>query len=596
VRKIFGRKHIIIRIIMILLSILIFNVSLSIATVANTVNNHQTVRSNNNQLRSFLVVLKPHQAAKLRHLVMSLYSTTLNRRQFAMRYGQSGKYIRQLKHYFNRYHLKVMPYQGNLVIKVLGSKRNIEKALHFRLIQIRNKNTTIYKPNHLLRIKSNLQKNIQGFLLSNIGGALHSLESTIDQYKGRSPQTFINRYNVKDLDTVNNIRRSSVGILSFGNFNSGDVKTFWQRMKINDDDNNIHIYKNNDYQRLINNSETTIDIEQASAINPQAQINLYLSSPTIFGMVDNLAKAISDNKSDSLSLSWGISEAEITQLMYLGVIPHNYNQMLNTILLQGAAQGISVFDASGDNGAYDGISNGFTNLSVETPASSPYVTAVGATTLPVKYKMGSHWIIVKHERAWSNDFLYPLFNKLKLYNSHQKDFLNTYFMGSGGGFSKFNITPQYQQGISGIGTYNAIKYWHMKHQLIKQYVSPKRNTGSMKGRNLPDIVADGDPQTGYAIYFNHQWMMDGGTSIVAPQIASVATLFVAKSNHRMGLWNPKLYSIARTFNSPFTPINNVNQNSNLYFTGQPHHIYNQATGLGTVDFNKLFQDMRTYNH
>ena len=51
--------------------------------------------------------------------------------------------------------------------------------------------------------------------------------------------------------------------------------------------------------------------------------------------------------------------------------------------LEFAAQGQSGFDASGDAGAYDASGDlGTTNLSVDTPADSPYITAAGGTTLP----------------------------------------------------------------------------------------------------------------------------------------------------------------------------------------------------------------------
>lgn len=589
------KAHLFVGVMIIFWGILTFNLHQStIITIAQAT--HYSHHSNtNSKLNSFLIVLKP-QRSQLSNYATSLHPTFLTRNQFAKKYGQSKKYIHKLNNYFKHYHLKTVAYQGNLFLKVSGQKRHIEEALHFHLIKSKNKNAIIYKPNHKLFIKYSLQKHIQGFLLSSISGKMHTSLATINHKKGRSPQSFINRYHVKDIDTLRNQCKSSIGILSFGNFTLDDVQSFWKHMNINPDGRRIHVYKNMLHNRLKNSVETTMDIEQAGAINPQSEINVYLAKPTIFGMINNLAKAIADNKSDSLSLSWGISEVEIAQLIRLGIVPHNYNQMLNTILLQGAAQGISIFNASGDNGAYDGINNGFTDLSVETPASSPYITAVGATTLPIKYKIGNHWIVVNHERAWSNDFLYPLFNKLKLYNSRQQTFLSTYFVGTGGGFSKFNSTPQYQQGISGVGTYNAIKYWNMKHQIIKQYSKPRRNIGKAKGRNLPDLVANGDPQTGYSVYFRHHWMIDGGTSIVSPQIAAVSTLFVAKSNRRIGLFNPKIYSLAQSQDSPFNPINSDSQNSNLYFTGQSYRIYNQATGLGTVNFSKLYQKIQDNNY
>lgn len=125
-----------------------------------------------------------------------------------------------------------------------------------------------------------------------------------------------------------------------------------------------------------------MDVQQAGAIAPKSNINVYLANPSIEGMVSNLASAISANKSGSIAISWGESESALKHDMNAGLISKKYNQILNILLQQAAAQGISVFAASGDYGAYDGLPNGYTNLSVDSPSSSPYVTATGATTLP----------------------------------------------------------------------------------------------------------------------------------------------------------------------------------------------------------------------
>ncbi|KRM04601.1 hypothetical protein FC89_GL002290 [Liquorilactobacillus ghanensis DSM 18630] len=56
---------------------------------------------------------------------------------------------------------------------------------------------------------------------------------------------------------------------------------------------------------------------------------------------------------------------------------------------------------------------------------------------------------------------------------------------------------------------------------------------------------------------------------------------------RIGFWNPQIYHFAQSSNSPFTALNSTTDNNNLYYTSQGNTVYNQATGLGTVDFNKL---------
>lgn len=59
----------------------------------------------------------------------------------------------------------------------------------------------------------------------------------------------------------------------------------------------------------------------------------------------------------------------------------------------------------------------------------------------------------------------------------------------------------------------------------------------------------------------------------------------------MGLWNAQIYQLAQDKEkTPFTVMDSNTNNSNLYYTGQPGKLYNQATGLGTVNFQKLYDN------
>jgi hypothetical protein len=60
----------------------------------------------------------------------------------------------------------------------------------------------------------------------------------------------------------------------------------------------------------------------------------------------------------------------------------------------------------------------------------------------------------------------------------------------------------------------------------------------------------------------------------------------------MGFLNAQIYQLATTQNSPFNPLNSTTDNNNMYYTGQPGTVYNQASGLGTVNFEKLFEEYK----
>lgn len=140
-----------------------------------------------------------------------------------------------------------------------------------------------------------------------------------------------------------------------------------------------------------------------------------------------------------------------------------------------------------------------------------------------------------------------------------------------------------------MNTFNAREY-------LSQLSGPVYNaslvSGTNDGRNYPDISANADATTGYFTYqktsTSNGWEISGGTSIVSPQFAGVAALINSQADHlRMGFWNPQLYQLATKSDSPLQPLNDTENNSNLYYTGQPNTVYNQASGLGTVDFAKL---------
>ncbi len=129
--------------------------------------------------------------------------------------------------------------------------------------------------------------------------------------------------------------------------------------------------------------------------------------------------------------------------------------------------------------------------------------------------------------------------------------------------------------------------------------TPSVQHGFGSGRAVPDVSADADPFTGYLLYspsftqgggapLEGGW---GGTSFVAPQLNGSTAVIDAAVGHRVGFWNPSIYNFATSNNSPFTPLNQSGtSNDNVFFTGNPGTIYNEATGLGFPDLGALARD------
>ena len=171
-----------------------------------------------------------------------------------------------------------------------------------------------------------------------------------------------------------------------------------------------------------------------------------------------------------------------------------------------------------------------TSLSVSLPASSPYVTAVGGTTLFL-YNTGSYEV----EAGWEG----PLEGA-----------------GSGGGLSQIYARPSWQTGMGVL------------------------NSASNGMREVPDVAADADPLSGYLIYFNGTWQVAAGTSASTPLWAGLIALAdqsAAQSGKpALGFLNPALYALGNS-----SAFHDVTMGGNLYYSATPGWDY--ATGWGTPD-------------
>jgi len=126
--------------------------------------------------------------------------------------------------------------------------------------------------------------------------------------------------------------------------------------------------------------------------------------------------------------------------------------------------------------------------------------------------------------------------------------------------------------------------------------TPPLVSGGGSGRAVPDLSADADPYTGYLLYepsgttvLEGDW---GGTSFIAPQLNGSTAVIDSYLGHRVGLLNPSLYALAAGPDSPVTPLNTAGtSNDNIFYTGNPGELYNEATGLGVPNLTKLAVDL-----
>lgn len=401
----------------------------------------------------------------------------------------------------------------------------------------------------------------------------------------------------------------TIGIVTLANFTASDAFTYWNSLGLAVDPNRITIVNVDGGPGAPSDEsgsdETTLDVEQAGGVAPGAKIIVYMAPNTDQAFIDAFAAAIDANAADSISVSWGLWEwfgtlqnAPVTDPTSGNTVA--FMQAMHGLFLQAGIQGQSLFAASGDSGAYD--ASGFTSfklpLTVDYPASDSAITAAGGTTLPgTQEYLSSISINIPKERVWGWDYLVPVCSALGLDVSS----CGIYPVGGGGGVSFIFPTPTYQMGISGIKTSESGQVF------VDDSVNPPKMyklPAGVQGRNVPDISANADPDTGYIVGYTpsngSHFSADncvtgvfctvtffGGTSFVAPQLNGVTALLVQKAKTRLGLLNAPLYNLVRKNAglNPAGPLHYISTGDNWFYHGQ--NSYNPGAGAGVLDVAKV---------
>ena len=405
----------------------------------------------------------------------------------------------------------------------------------------------------------------------------------------------------------------TVGIATLANFQPEDAYAYWDLIGLNVLPNRItqvHVDGGGDLSAAAGTGETSLDVEQSGGLAPYAKMIVYDAPNTEAGFIDVFYKAASDNLVDTLSVSWGGSE------MFSFLTPFTTDTHLDLIathqaFAEAAAQGISLFAASGDDGAYDAnraypsiigdpafIGPFNAPLTVDSPAADPYITASGGTTLPVTLALRKGNVVVPTERIWAWDYLNDYF--LTNYGIANDEFA----VGAGGGVSFVFPTPEYQKVVDGLRKTERNQSWlfypnyfDASGNIVGDTSSPITLftlPGGFAGRNVPDISLNADPETGYILIstvdggFNDFF---GGTSFVAPQLNGIFSLISQANGSRLGLVNPQLYdALADRGYSNGGPLDDITDGTDWFYHGRVG--YDPGTGLGTINAAALVSVFR----
>jgi xanthomonalisin len=212
---------------------------------------------------------------------------------------------------------------------------------------------------------------------------------------------------------------------------------------------------------------------------------VFYNIPTLSNanLTADINRIVSDNQAKIINVSLGECETYTQQDGSAAADDQAFQQAV--------AQGQTFSVSSGDSGA-DECGDGGTTPS--QPASSPYVVAVGGTTLNTS---GTSW---NGETVWS---------------------------GTGGSPSTFEPQPSWQNGVV---------------------------PGSTRG--VPDIAFDGDPNSGAVIVVNGSGEQVGGTSLSAPIFAGVWARMLAIKGTGLGFAAPLIYQLPSSAFHDVTSGNN----------------------------------------
>jgi pseudomonalisin len=389
------------------------------------------------------------------------------------------------------------------------------------------------------------------------GARLPSPEFTSGGSYYLAPADFATIYDLAPLyqQSINGSGQS-VAIVARSNINLADVRQF--RTFFGLPANDPQIIVNGTDPGIFDSGEETeadLDVEWSGAVARNAAIKFVVSKSTNSsdGVDLSAQYIVNHNLAPVMSMSFGLCEA------WLG---SSGNSFLNSLWQQAAAQGITVFVSSGDNGAAGcdsaSAATATHGRAVNGLCSTPYNVCVGGTEF--------------------NDVSHP-----SLYWSPSN--------ASGTEASALSYIPEVVWNESGPGA----GLWASGGGASTIYAKPSWQSGTgvpADGkRDVPDVSLTAAGHDGYLIYQNGGLYVVGGTSAATPSFAGVMALVVQHTAAREGNANTAFYSLASKQRVGGASVFHDITSGNNSVPGQTGFNatagYDQATGLGSIDASVL---------
>jgi len=464
----------------------------------------------------------------------------LTREEYASSRGADSADLEKVSKFVKQYDLAIVEVnQARRTILVSGSARMLSKAFNATLKRYRIADGTTFKGRSgAVHVPSSLLPIIQAVLGLDDRPQARAHFRTFRFARAPTisydPPQLAKLY---DFPQVANGQGQCIGIIELGGgFSKDDLSIYFTNLKLN-----VPELTTVSVDGAVNSptgdpngpdGEVMLDIEVTGAIAQSAKIVVYFAPNTDRGFIDAVSTAVHDTKNSPsvISISWGGPENSWTS-QAMQALDQNFQAA--TLL------GVTVCVASGDGGSSDGETDGLAH--VDFPASSPHILACGGTRLVSS--MGQ----VKSEVAWNDEAEGG--------------------GATGGGVSDVFPLPDWQ------GSAN---------------VPLSANPGRHKGRGVPDVSGDADPETGYVVQVDGTSAVIGGTSAVAPLWAALIALINQALDAKLGFVNSVLYEKVEAEAS--SALRDIENGGNGAYSAGPG--WDPCTGLGSPDGTKLLDALR----
>jgi hypothetical protein len=438
-----------------------------------------------------------------------------------------------------------------------------------------------------------------------------------------SPYDFATIYDVLPLWTAGvNGTGQTIAIVGRTNINPADPTTFWSLFGLTVPANKLNIILNGTDPGINGDeAEADIDVQWSGAVAPQATIDFVTSATTdtsdgvdlsaIYIVENNLAPVVSE--------SYGECE------LGLGTAG---NQFYNAIWEQAAAQGISVFVSSGDNGSAGCDNPGGPaqyGLNVNGIGSTPYNAAIGGTDFNEYQTWSTYWNTTNDpttsesakgyipETTWNDSCTNALAITLGFGSTAEQACNNYQMLLEGGVVSEGGSGGPSNCVVNSQGVVGSCTQGYLKPSWQKGTGVPSDNK-----RDLPDVslfasngffgsfyVICEQDATGGVCDLN-DFAGYGGTSVASPAFAGIMSLVNQKMGTPQGVPGFSLYQLVSKQANAFhdipsgstiaMPCDTGSPNCTTSTSGDTYGVlsgyntgagYDLATGLGSVDASNL---------